>query len=443
MCFGDTKNTTGSNNNGQSDSTSSSDSSYDKDWTKNTTGTEDSTTQGESNTNTSYQNTSTTSGPAWLTDMAKNNLAYVQSLRDKGFQAYNGQQVANFSPQQLASFGLASDLGRSVNGGEIGNLLSHYASAGPQRVNSETIASRMSPYMNAYVGMALTPQLELQNQQFAQQNKDFNAQATGAGAFGDTGWGLGRSNLSQQQNMGRSGLIGNAYSTAFNTAIGAGAQDVATSMGAQNANANFAETALGRQLMGADKMFNLQTGAANLNNQFGQQQTARSQAELNAQYNQWKMAQDYQTMMAQLMNSSLDTATKGAGSTTTSSGTGRSSTQSSSNTKTNKTSTETGSESGTKNTTGSGSTTSSGTTQNNATDNSGYGWLASLFGSFFADGGTAPGGQPAIVGERGPELIVPNANSVVIPAEVLEAARMLRDKKLKKDAPQIQFGIAV
>ncbi len=36
-----------------------------------------------------------------------------------------------------------------------------------------------------------------------------------------------------------------------------------------------------------------------------------------------------------------------------------------------------------------------------------------------ADGGTAEAGQPVIVGERGPEMIVPTKDSTVIPHEYL------------------------
>lgn len=355
---------------------------------------------------------STVAPPQWLSDAAQSNVNYAQNLQGQGFSPYKGQQVADFSPQQSSSFGLGTDIANGVSPylNETGALLSNYANAGPQSVSANTIASSMSPYMNQYVNMALAPQLEQQNQQFAQQNKGFDSAATGAGAFGDTGWGLGRSNLTQQQDLARSGLIGNAYGTAFNTAIGAGAQDVANNLNAQTTNANLAETALGRQLTGANSIIGAGTGATNLTNTLGGQQTAQQQAQLDALYNQWQMAQQYPFQTTQLNDQAIQAGRAGAPITTN-------------------------------------------TTQTQSQpDNSGFGILGSLGGSFLsaapallpmlADGGMAQGGQPAVVGERGPEVFVPNTSGVVVPNEVLEAARKLRDQKQKSSAPTMRFGIA-
>lgn len=41
--------------------------------------------------------------------------------------------------------------------------------------------------------------------------------------------------------------------------------------------------------------------------------------------------------------------------------------------------------------------------------------IGSLFGGFFADGGRPPVGRPSIVGERGPELFVPDSAGTVVP----------------------------
>lgn len=50
------------------------------------------------------------------------------------------------------------------------------------------------------------------------------------------------------------------------------------------------------------------------------------------------------------------------------------------------------------------------------TFSSGSGLLGGLFGGgFFADGGRPPVGQPSIVGERGPELFVPDTSGTIIP----------------------------
>jgi hypothetical protein len=245
---------------------------------------------------------------------AQGNINFAEKLRDTGFSPYTGQQVAPFSGQQQSSFGMANTIaGAGVpNVDAAGNLINSYAGAGAGSVSPERIYENMSPYMNQYVNMALAPQMELQNQQFADQNRNLNRAATSAGAFGDARAGIESANLTTQQNIARTGLIGNAYNAAFNTAIGAGAQDTATNLQGQTTNAGLREQALGRQLGGAQALqglgtYNVDTGTklTNLQNTMGQQQTAQSQADLNAQYNQWLMKQQYPFQTAQLVNQSV------------------------------------------------------------------------------------------------------------------------------------------
>jgi hypothetical protein len=90
--------------------------------------------------------------------------------------------------------------------------------------------------------------MDVQNAKTAQAT---NAKATGSGAFGDARTGIEQANNSFLSNVAREGLIGNAYNSAFNTAIGAGAQDVSNQLNAGTTNANLAETALNRSLGGA------------------------------------------------------------------------------------------------------------------------------------------------------------------------------------------------
>src|SRR5262249_33306194 len=102
------------------------------------------------------------------------------------------------------------------------------------------------------------------------------------------------------------GLIGQQYTNAFNLAVNAGAQDVANE---QNAWA--------RQLSGANQLFGMGTGATNLSNTLGTQQTQQDQAGLNALYNQWLMAQQYPFLTTQNMDAALGAARAGAPTTTT------------------------------------------------------------------------------------------------------------------------------
>lgn len=362
--------------------------------------------------NSSTTSTSTKTPSPWVTSAAKSNINTAQGIQNQGFASYNNPTVASFSPQQTSSFGLGTDVanGAAPAIGNTGNWLNDYANAGPGSVSPSTIASRMSPYMSQYVQQALQPQMEAQDQQFAGQNKSFDSASTGSGAFGDSSYNLGRTNLTNQQNIGRTGLVADAYQRAFDTAIGAGAQDVSNDINAQTTNANLRETQLGREATGANAAFGMGVGSTNLTNSLGGQQTAADQARLNSQYNEF-LRQQYQDpkFRSDMMNSAINT----------------------------------------------GANASPVTTTNTAPNNAGYGLVGSALGavgtvggamlggpvgaaiggslgsmvgngisgggeagangvsmygpgSGYADGGRPPVGKPVLVGERGPEAFIPD-----------------------------------
>jgi hypothetical protein len=253
---------------------------------------------------TSTKTSTSTANPA-VASAATSNLQFAQGVRDKGFQGYTGQQVAGFAPQQQSSFDMTNNIANNGTAPRADNLIGSYADAPAQNVQANAIYSQMSPYMNKYVMQALAPQLHQQDVNFAKTRAATDAQATGSGAFGDARTGIEQSNNNFNDNIAREGLIGNAYNSAFNTAIGAGAQDVSNKLSADNANAGYAETALNRSLGGASALQGLQNqqlGVAGAQNTAGAQQTAKTQANLTAQYNQWLMAQQYPFQTAGLVN---------------------------------------------------------------------------------------------------------------------------------------------
>lgn len=245
------------------------------------------------------KNTTYTPTPA-VSNAATANLTYATNQENTPFSPYTGNQVAPFGSLQQQSFNSAASP-------DISNMINSYASAPAQTVSPGTISGAMSPYFNQYVNYALAPQIQAQQQQFDTQNKNLDAAATSSGAYGDARAGIEAANLTTQQNIARQGLIGNAYNSAFNTAIGAGAQDVANNLQGQVTNANLAETANARQLTGANAL----EGVLNQQNQFGQQQTAQSQAGLNAAYNQWLMGQQRPYQNIQALNSAVQAGAYG------------------------------------------------------------------------------------------------------------------------------------
>jgi hypothetical protein len=257
---------------------------------------------------TGQQEKVSTANPA-VAGAATGNLQFAQNLRDKGFQGYQGPQVANFSGQQQNSFGLTDAIVGNGTGAKAGGLIDKFSGAPAQTVGTSKIHEGMSPYMNQYVMEALAPQMRQLDISNARDNAAVNSQATSSGAFGDARAGIEAANTRFNQNVQREGIIGQAYDKAFNTAIGASGQDVSNKLSADNANAGYAETALGRALGGSQALQGLQNqqlGVAGAQNAMGQQQTARTQADLTAAYNQWLMAQQYPFQTAGLVNSTVN-----------------------------------------------------------------------------------------------------------------------------------------
>lgn len=270
---------------------------------------------------TTDQKTTTSTPNPVVAQGATSNIGFVQNLQNQGFTPYSGQQVANLSPTQQQSIGLTNAIAGNGTGDQAGQMINQYASAPASSVNSSTIASGMSPYMSQYVDAALKPQLTAFDINAGQQKNAIDAQATGSGAYGDARTGIQQSTNDFLSNQNREGLISNAYNTAFNTAIGASAQDQANNLTAQTTNANLNETALNRVLGGSNALQGLQNqqlGVAQAQNTAGQQQTAQDQANLTAQYNQWLMAQQYPFQTAQLMNQTVQAGAQAMPASTTS-----------------------------------------------------------------------------------------------------------------------------
>jgi hypothetical protein len=290
MCFGQTQ-TNQTNTSGTSSADSTGTSSADAYSTSDATS---SAGTGASSAGT------TTGGAAGTTSYTANSSLYNQALQNLGY--YNSitgnmplQGVANFSNQQQASFDAAGNL---LNSGvpylnQAAASLGNFTSAATPQIGTQNIAGMMSPFMNQYVGMALQPQIQGLNQQFAAQDQNLNSQATASGAFGDSRAGVQAANLTNQQNQAMTGLLGQAYTSAFNTALGGASQQASLNQQGQTTNAQLQQQAIQNQLAAAAGYAGLgnyalgsQEGIINLNNTYGAQQTSQTQAGLNALFQQ-------------------------------------------------------------------------------------------------------------------------------------------------------------
>ena len=282
----------------------------------------------------SQQDTSNTSTSALDPTFASTiygNLNRAQGVADTPFSPYSGHQVAAFTPEQLQA---QSDLGAIAqnqtgsaplqDGIGLAQGLGAYA---PSQVTAAPLTGvDLSSYMNPYTDQVIDSTMaDLGRQQQIQDVNDA-AQATQAGAFGgsrsavmqsldDNNFarteasalaGLNQQNFSQAQSAAQTDLARAQAASQANQA--AGLQGAQLNLGAANALAGMGGQQLSQALQ--------QAGAAQ---SAGDAQLQNQQAQLNAAYQQWLLAQQYPIQMQQLLNQTVGLIPKTG--TTTSDGT--------------------------------------------------------------------------------------------------------------------------
>jgi hypothetical protein len=221
----------------------------------------------------------------------------------QGFRPYTpfstdpSAYFAGFSPMQQASFQGAANLAQQGAAPQVtqGSQLAGAAGLGALNTGAFGTQEAMS-YMNPYVEAALAPQMELMRRQQGAQAQQMAGQATLAGAFGGSRYGLAQAQQNLANQLAQQNLVGQGYQTAYQQA-------------AQQYNADQARRLQGLQaaMQGAQTLGQLgqtaygqQTGNINLLNQLGGQQQAAEQAKINQQIQDYATQQQYP--MLQLAN---------------------------------------------------------------------------------------------------------------------------------------------
>ena len=243
---------------------------------------------------------------AYAAPYVQNMLGQAQALTSQPYQAYGGQRTADFTGLQNQAFNSASGLqvpGGYQTGsnlaamGGIGNLQAGNAAARlGMSATPQDFQNQVGGYMNPYIQQALAPALQLQNQQFGQQNVANQAQATQQGAFGGGRQALMQGLNQQNQALAQNQLVGNAYNQAFGAAQNQYNQNGAFQMqGLQNAmqgynnaaNAGATSANIAGQNLGAQQNIINQQAA------MGGQQQQQQQNVLNQQYQDFQNQKQY------------------------------------------------------------------------------------------------------------------------------------------------------
>ena len=162
--------------------------------------------------------------PQWMSDAGQQNYDIAQSIASQPYPVYQGATVAPLSyNQQHGIYSLATNpfSGDNSIGSAYSGLPLLQAGAGVAQgvdpnaaLNTNKVQAAMSPYIQA----ALNPQIADLQDQLGMQQRQTDAQATGAGAFGDARHGVESAMNNYYGDRALNALTSQGYNTAFNNA---------------------------------------------------------------------------------------------------------------------------------------------------------------------------------------------------------------------------------
>ena len=140
-------------------------------------------------------------------------LARAQAASQTPYQAYQGQLVAGFTPDQLAAM-------QGVSGvqGTYAPMLqqaAQYATAAGQPISAAQINAAMSPYIQGVI----QPTLDIMSQQQAQEMSKLRGTEAQQGAFGGTRGAVAEANLANQQLLAKNQMVASLMQQGYSQAL--------------------------------------------------------------------------------------------------------------------------------------------------------------------------------------------------------------------------------
>jgi hypothetical protein len=270
--------------------------------------------------------------PAWMTQAGQQNYAFAQNVAMQPLQQYQGQMVADVSPQMQQAWDVAA------NSGNVGSDQFNASTAGylgalgqsPTSVKAGQISNtNLDPYMNPYtkdVINATLPKMEQENA--LSQNQQANA-ANSAKAFGGSRMGV-QQGVAQAQGAQNIGLmLANLNNQNFQQAQAAATGDINRTLTADTSNQQANQAKINSDIIASQGLSNTgdsmnKANVANFNmlQSAGAAQEMQQQNQINAQMAKFNQAFNYPQQQLGVLESSLgmtphDTSTSGQSNTTT------------------------------------------------------------------------------------------------------------------------------
>ena len=263
--------------------------------------------------------------PPWINNAAQQNYAYAQNLAAQPLQQYQGQLVADTSPQMQQSWNTAAQ------GGNAGADQYNASQAGymgvlgqqPQQVQAGQLSStNLQPYMNPYTQSVINATLPIMQQNLGLQQNANQNQANAANAFGGSRMAVqqGVTQAQGAQNMAQ--MAAQLNQSNFGQAQAAAQSDIGTNLQAQLANqgAQQNQGALNLQAAGGLAGLGQQAQLSQARN-FTEQMTAgtaeqqQAQNEINANLALYNQAYQYPYQNLGVLQSALGMTPYGQAST--------------------------------------------------------------------------------------------------------------------------------
>jgi hypothetical protein len=277
---------------------------------------------GSSTTNTNSSSQSINEIPQWVQNAGQANYGLAQQVASQPLQQYQGQMVADVSPQMQQAWNLAA------NSGNVGQDAQNAAQAGfltaanyqPQQIGAPS-QETLRGFENPYTQDVINKTLPIMQQNLAlSQNQQQNA-ANSANAFGGSRQAIQQGVTQAQGAMGMGQMAAQLNSANYSQALAAAQQ-------AANANQQAGLTANQQQIsasagLGTLGQQQMQNNVANYGmlTSAGAQQEQQQQNDINAQMAKFQQAWSYPQAQLGMMESSLgmtpyNTGTSGSSAST-------------------------------------------------------------------------------------------------------------------------------
>ena len=284
---------------------------------------------GSTTVDTSTQSQSINEIPQWVQNAGQANYGFAQQVATQPLQQYQGQMIADVSPQMQQAWNLAANSGNVGQGAQAGaqSALLNAANYTPQNVIAGQLANtNLSPYMNPYTQDVINKTLPIMQQGLAlQQNQQQNA-ANAANAFGGSRQAIQQGVTQAQGALNEAQMAAALNQANFQQAQAGATGDINRALAAAQGNQQAGLTANQQQLLAGSALGTLGTQQMqnNLANygmltSAGGLQEQQQQNQINAQIAKLQQAQSYPQQQLGVLESALGMTPYNTGTSGTSS----------------------------------------------------------------------------------------------------------------------------